>query len=168
MSRAIDRTVARRVAAYRERQSSECGLDRIEVRANRRDRQLILRHAEALRQRRGALTDNPRVGFVLNTVNAPRPLRIDAGTFLDCLLSNGEVTTYRPYIDAFFTEVSIEAIHWLVLSGVCTFEDLRRAAYTWRIPHNDRTAWIEEMAALSLARDAERRAADPARSAAGI
>ena len=67
MSRAIDRTVARRVAAYRERQSSECGLDRIEVRANRRDRHLPrrsprsphqLRHRSLPRQRpRSSLAD---------------------------------------------------------------------------------------------------------------
>lgn len=160
MNRTIDKTASRRVAAYRARQSTELGFERIEVRASHRDRLAIQRFANTLRQHRNALSNNRDLAFILGTINAPRPHPIDGETLLDCLLADRPSKEWAPHMEALFSEVSIEALHRLVLSGACGFEDLRHAAYIWRIDKNERTAWIEEMASLSLARHAERHSAD--------
>src|SRR3546814_1940419 len=41
--------------------------------------------------------------------------------------------SWRPHVEAFFDEVSEEAIHDVVLTGVVSFEDLHRAARNWRV-----------------------------------
>jgi len=160
MSRVIDKTASRRVAAYRVRQSLELGFERIEVRASQRDRVTIQRFANNLRRRRTALANNHDLAFVLGTINAPRPRPIDGEILLDCLLADRPLKEWAPHIEALFSEVSIEALHRLVLSGACSFDDLRHAAYIWRIAPNEQTVWIEEMAGLSLARHAERHSPD--------
>jgi len=51
-------------------------------------------------------------------------------------------------------EVSPEAIHDLILAGIITFEDLYRAARTWRATDGSNISWIKEMADLRLGRAA--------------
>jgi hypothetical protein len=58
-------------------------------------------------------------------------------------------------MEALFDEVSVEAIHDLVLAGLIEFEDLYRAARTWRIMDGRNISWIKEMADFSLARPAD-------------
>ena len=70
----------------------------------------------------------------LATINAPRPQLIDAKTFVHCLTTSRLEQRWHPHIEAFFDEVSPEAIHDLVLAGIITFEDLYRAARTWSRP----------------------------------
>ena len=57
-------------------------------------------------------------------------------------------------MEALFDEVSVEAIHDLVLAGLVEFEDLYRAARTWRVMDGRNIPWIKEMADFSLARPA--------------
>lgn len=59
------------------------------------------------------------------------------------------------HIEALFDEVSIEAIHDLVLANVVDFEQLYRASRTWRVTHGRNVPWIKEMADLSPARPAD-------------
>lgn len=89
--------------------------------------------------------------FVLKTINAPRPHPIDGPTLVQCLLGGSLRPEWRPHIEAFFDEVSVEAIHDLVLAGVVDFEDLHRAARTWKVTDGRAVPWIKEMADLSLA-----------------
>jgi hypothetical protein len=86
--------------------------------------------------------------------DAPRPLPIDAKTFVHCLITSRPEQRWRPHIDAFSDEVSPKAIHVLVLAGILTFEDLYRAARTWRATDARSVPWIKEMADLRLARPA--------------
>jgi hypothetical protein len=162
-----DPTASRRVAAYRQRQAAGLGWQRVEARVAPRDRAVVQHLAAALRRRRLALAGNRHVVFVLSTINAPRPQAIDADTLLDCLLADHPIDAWRPHLEAFFTEISIEATHDLVLSGVCDFQDLRRAQAIWGPFSGEKHDWIQEMADLTLVRDARRRAADSARTAAG-
>jgi hypothetical protein len=161
--RKADHTASLRVSRYRDRQAGEQGRKRAQVRINPRDGAIIQRVADQLRRRRDA-AHSPYVAFVLNTINAPRPTPIDADTLLDCLLAVAPPPKWRPHLEALLTEVSAEALHRLVLIGFCQFEDLRRAASALRVPKNERRDWIDEMAAFTVARDAERHIADPGRS----
>ncbi|MGQ9369248.1 hypothetical protein [Azospirillum sp. ST 5-10] len=92
--------------------------------------------------------------FVLATVNAPRPRPMDADTFLRCLFADAPDARWRPHMEAFFDEVSEEAIHDLVLAGLVGFDDLRRAVRIWQVSDGRTVPWIEEMAGLPLARPA--------------
>jgi len=143
-----DLTASKRVATYRRRQRID-GLDRVEVRVSSRDRDIVQRVAEELRRRRQAV-NSPSVAFILRTINAPRPTPIDGDTLLDCLLSRTVIDKWAPHLEAFFTEVSIEATHHLVMSGFCTFEDLRLAQHVWDYRKGEKHDWIEEMADLVL------------------
>jgi hypothetical protein len=162
-----DPTAARRVAAYRVRQAAERGFDRAEVRVATRDRAIIQRVSADLRSRRNALRGNAALDFIVRTINAPRPVPIDGDTLLDCLLSDTPIEVWQPHIEAFFTEVSIEATHDLVLSGLCNFDDLRKAQRVWGPYRGEKHDWIDDMANLSLERDARRRAAHPAQPPSG-
>src|SRR5262249_55716743 len=103
---------------------------------------------------RRATAAETEISFVLKTINAPRPHQIDAKTFVHCLTTDHPDREWRPHIEAFFDEVSIEAIHDLVLAGVVTFEDLYRAARNWRVTNGKNVDWIKEMADLRLAKPA--------------
>ncbi len=94
------------------------------------------------------------VAFVLGTINAPRPTAMDAATLLRCLSAATPEPQWRPHIEALFDEVSIEALHDLVLSGVIEFDGLERAAHVWKVTDGRTLPWIEEMAGLTLARAA--------------
>src|SRR3546814_18603067 len=62
-------------------------------------------------------------------------------------------TLFRsPHVEAFFDEISEEAIHDVVLTGAISFEDLHRAARNWRVTDGRNVDWINEMADLRLAR----------------
>lgn len=91
------------------------------------------------------------ITLVLGTINAPRPLAMDEATLLDCLGADGPDSRWRPHIEALFDEVSIEALHDLVLAEVLDFGQLDRAARIWGMTDGRNHPWIEEMAALTLA-----------------
>ena len=148
-----DRTVARRVKRYRAMQKREREIVRVEVQvpavaaedlklAGRKLREAHKRTGEARKQ----------MALVLGTINAPRPHPIDAKTLVQCLTTSRPDERWRPHIEAFFDEVSPEAIHDVVLAGIVTFEDLYRAARTWRVADGGNVPWIKEMADLRLAR----------------
>ncbi|MBK1836354.1 hypothetical protein JHL17_02925 [Azospirillum sp. YIM B02556] len=91
------------------------------------------------------------IALVLGTINAPRPAVMDEATLLDCLDADRPDPSWRPHIEALFDEVSIEALHDLVLAGVVDFDQLDRAADIWGVTDGRNHPWIEEMAALTLA-----------------
>jgi ERCC4-related helicase len=107
-----DRTAARRVKRYRARQKLEREIARVEVQvpaAAAEDIKLSGRRiGDAHRRAREA---ERKIAFVLATINAPRRHRIDAKTFVHCLLTSLPEARLRPHIEAFFDEVSAEAIH---------------------------------------------------------
>ena len=150
-----DRTAARRVKRYRALQKSERGIARVEVQVPAiaaDDVKLVGRKLHDAYRKAGAA--ERKIDFVLATINAPRPQPIDAMTLVHCLTTGWPGQRWRPHIEAFFDEVSPEAIHDLVLAGVITFEDLYRAARTWRATDGNNVPWIKEMADLRLARAA--------------
>jgi len=150
-----DRTAARRVKRYRALQKLERGIARVEVQVPAvaaEDIKLAGRKLQDALRRAGE--QERKVAFVLTTINAPRPHRIDPRTFVHCLTTARPDKRWRPHIEAFFDEVSAEAIHDLVLAGIVTFEDLYRAARTWRVTHGSNVPWIKEMADLRLAKAA--------------
>jgi hypothetical protein len=150
-----DRTVARRVKRYRALQKSERGIARVEVQVPieaTNDVKLVGRKLQEAYRRAGAA--ERKVETVLATINAPRLQPIDANELVHCLTTSRPERRWRPHIEALFDEVAPEAIHDLVLAGIVTFEDLYRAARTWRATHGSNVPWIREMADLRLARAA--------------
>ncbi len=150
-----DRTAARRVKRYRALQRRERGIVRVEVQVPAiaaDDVKLAGRKLQNAYRKAGAAEG--KIDFVLATINAPRPQPIDAKTFVHCLTTSQAEQLWRPHIEAFFDEVSPEVIHDLVLAGIITFEDLYRAARTWRATDGSSVPWIKEMADLRLARAA--------------
>jgi hypothetical protein len=99
--------------------------------------------------------------LALGTVNAPRPRAIRAEKLVDCIRGQDLDRTWRPHVEAFLAETSIELIHDLVLAGVFTFEELDRARRIWRVQDGRNIDWIREMADLELAGLAAQRSADP-------
>ncbi|MPZ24485.1 MAG: hypothetical protein GEU28_13345 [Dehalococcoidia bacterium] len=150
-----DRTAARRVKKYREIQRENRGIRRVEVQvpsvAAKDVKGLGRRLQDAFRK--AAAAERP-IRSVLATVNAPRPYPISAGELVHCLVTDHPDPKWRPHVEAFFDEVSAEAIHDIVLAGVVSFEDLYRAARNWRATDGRNVGWINEMADLRLARPA--------------
>lgn len=147
-----DPTVQDRVKRYRAVQRNERGIRRVEVQVPevaRTDIQAVGKHYAQSHRR--AQVAGRNLDFVLTTINAPRPHPIDGPTLVQCLMGRVTPPEWRPHIEAFFDEVSVEAIHDLVLAGVIDFEDLYRAARNWRVTDGRAVPWIKEMADLSLA-----------------
>lgn len=148
-----DRTAASRVKRYRALQKSERGIARVEVQVPitaAGDIKLVGRKLhDAYRKAQEA---ERKVGAVLATINAPRPQLIGANDLVHYLTTFQPERHWRPHIEAFFDELAPEAIHDLVLAGIVTFEDLYRAARTWRVTNGRNVPWIKEMADLLLAR----------------
>ena len=150
-----DRTAARRVKRYRTLQKLERGIARVEVQvpsAAAEDVKLVGRRLQDAYRKAGEA--ERKVASILATINAPRPQPIDAKALVHCLTTSRPERRWRPHIEAFFDEVAAEAIHDLVLAGIVTFEDLYRAARTWRVTNGSNVPWIREMADLRLARAA--------------
>jgi hypothetical protein len=148
-----DRTAAHRVKRYRALQKRERGIVRVELQVPAvaaEDFKLVgrkLQHAY-----RKVDDAKAQIDFILGTINAPRPHPIDAKRLVRCLTTSPPDAHWRPHIEAFFDEITLEAMHDLVLAGVVTFEDLYRAARTWRATDGRNVPWIKEMADLRLAR----------------
>jgi hypothetical protein len=148
-----DRTVANRVRRYREAQKAEREICRVEVQVP----SIAIDDIKALGGRlqkafKKAAAAETQIRFILKTINAPRPYPIDAKVFVHCLTTDQPDRKWRAHIEAFFDEVSVEAIHDLVLAGVVSFEDLYRAARNWRVTNGRSVGWIKEMADLRLAK----------------
>jgi len=150
-----DRTVAGRVQRYRALQKSERGIARVEIQvpiiATEDVKHVGRKLQEAYRK---AGVAERKVEGILATINAPRPHPIGANDLVHCLTTSRPERRWRPHIEAFFDEVAPEAIHDLVLAGIVAFEDLYRAARTWRLTNGGNVPWIREMADLRLARAA--------------
>ena len=151
-----DRTAARRVRKYREVQRKDRDIRRVEVQvpslAAGEVKGLVRKLQEAFRWADAA---EGKFRTVLATINAPRTEPISLKELVHCLLTAHPQARWRPHVEAFFDEVAEEAIHDIVLAGVVSFEDLLRAARTWRVTHGRTVAWINEMADLRLARPAD-------------
>jgi hypothetical protein len=148
-----DRTAARRVKKYRENQKEKRGIRRVEVQVP----SLVAEDLKGLGRRfqdafRKAAAAEKQIGSVLATINAPRPYSIRAEELVRCLVTDRPDPKWRPHVEAFFDEVSEEAIHDIVLAGVVSFEELMRAARNWRATDGRNVEWINEMADLRLAR----------------
>ncbi|MDG5497703.1 hypothetical protein [Niveispirillum sp. BGYR6] len=147
-----DRTAQQRVRRYRLAQRQERGMARVEVQVPAGARADIQAIGRRYREARNRLTATaPHLDFALATINAPRPKPIDGETLLQCLLGPSVTAEWRPHIEAFFDELSVETIHDLVLARLFDFEELYRAARTWRVTDGKAVPWIREMADLSLA-----------------
>jgi hypothetical protein len=151
-----DPTATARVRRYRKRQRRLRDIRRVEVQVPSNaaeDVKLVgLKLRAAFEHAKAA---HRQVDFVLGTINAPRPKPIDAKTFIRCLLTIRQEPHWRPHVEALFDEVSEEAVHDLVLAKIVSFEDLYRAARTWKVNHGRIVGWIKEMADLRLASAAE-------------
>src|SRR3546814_756492 len=118
-----DRTAARRVKKYREIQRESRGIRRIEVQVP----SLVAEDVKGLGRRlqdafkKAAAAEKP-IRSVLATINAPRPYPISAAELVRCLVTDRPDPKWRPHVEAFFDEVSDEAIHDLVLPGVVRFQ----------------------------------------------
>jgi len=151
----IDRTAASRVRKYRAAQKADRGIKRVEVQVPGEAVEDIKRLSRRLLAAWNSAAKADRlIQSVLRTINAPRPRPIDVRSFVHCLLTSMPDFRWRPHIEAFFDEVSIEAIHDLVLVELVTFEELYRAARTWRVTDGRNVPWIEQMANLKLAKAA--------------
>lgn len=151
----VDRTAAHRVRRYRALQKRERGIVRVEVQVPAIAAEDIKFIGQKLHATYRKLEEARReVDFVLGTINAPRPHPIDAKTLMRCLTTSRADARWRPHVAAFFDELSPEAVHDLVLARLVTFEDLYRAARTWRMTDGRNVPWIKEMADLRLARAA--------------
>jgi hypothetical protein len=151
-----DPTAAARVRRYRKRQRRQRGIKRVEVQVPAAATDDIKNWSSKLREaykRAGAAAR--QVDFVLGTINAPRRVPIDAGTLIHCLTAIIPEKQWRPHVEALFDEVSEEAVHDLVLAKIVSFEDLYRAARTWRVTHGRIFSWVREMADLRLLRATE-------------
>jgi len=154
-----DRTAVERVRRYRQRQRKQRDIERVEVQvpaAASDDLKVWGQKARAVFSQ--AALASKRIDFVLGTINAPRSKAIDAQTFIHCLITAEPEKEWQPHIEAFFDEVSKEAVHDLVLAEIVNFEDLYRAMRTWRQGHGRNAEWIKEMADLRLGRPATYRA----------
>lgn len=146
----VDRTASKRVKKYRTVQR-----DREIARLDLQVPTPLAGEAKATARRWRteftALSKAKRpVDFVLGTINAPRPQHIDDRTLLSCLLASEPAPEWRPHIEALIDEVSPEALHDIVLSGVIDFENLYRATRVWKVHHGKNAEWIREMADLGL------------------
>ncbi|WP_029006791.1 hypothetical protein [Azospirillum halopraeferens] len=151
----VDRTAGDRVRRYRATQKAARQITRVEVQVPAAAGDVIRAIAGRYRDAAGKAVEAGRhLDFVLGTINAPRPHPIDAETFVLCLLARHPTPQWQPHMEAFFDEVSEEAIHDLVLAGVVDFEELYRAARTWKAIDGRTVPWIKEMADLTLARPA--------------
>jgi hypothetical protein len=150
-----DPTALRRVRQYRAVQKNEREIVRVDLQIPVRALADLKAIAKALRDRYARIDQAKReIDFVLGTINAPRPHYLDAKGLVHCLTTLNPEHAWFPHIEALFDEVSVEAIHDLVLTGVIEFEDLYRAARTWRVMDGRNVPWIKEMADFSLARPA--------------
>src|SRR5689334_14505717 len=148
-----DPTAVRRVRLYRAVQKNEREVVRVDLQVPMQALADLKAIAKALRARYARIDQAKReIDFVLGTINAPRPHHLDAKGLVHCLTTPNPDHTWFPHIEALFDEVSVEAIHDLVLAGIIEFEDLYRAARTWRIMNGRNIPWIKEMADFSLAR----------------
>ena len=151
-----DRTAAARVSRYRAAHRKRGGR-RIELFAPQWAVVSLRATAERLRNKNRRLEGARLVlEAVLTTVNAPRPRHMDPETLLACLASPVLLPEWEAHIKSLFEEVSIEALHRTVLTGVVDFEDLAWATRVWRIRNGETSEWVREMADLRLARPAPR------------
>jgi len=67
----------------------------------------------------------------LTTVNAPRPVAIDAETLVRCLWADVAEKQWQPHLEAFFDEVHPLVLHSYVGHGLVTFRQLHRARAMW-------------------------------------
>jgi len=148
------KTAYQRIQRYRERQT-EIGLIRHELRIAPEDRDAINALAKKRRKQRQSIINNKYLDFVLGTLNAPRPHPISGRDLLDCLRCDVPIACFKAHIEALFTEISAEALYWLVLSGVTSFEELNRAQIVWKHKKGPHYEWLQEMAELELARNAQ-------------
>lgn len=150
----MDRTASVRMARYRAKLAAEKGMRRLELRVAGDAAAAVKAFARRLNASAAARRDphaRRLLGLALGTINAPRPRPIDGATLLACLGAAAPDRAWRPHVEAFFTELSPDLIHDLVLTGLFTFEDLDRARRSWRIRDGRTIGWIAEMADLELA-----------------
>lgn len=141
---AKDRTIAARMRRYRNRKR-QAGFVRRDVVLSPAER-----HDFDVKKRLRELVDGrAALQRALVTINAPRPEPIDAGSFLRALIEPGD--KWRPHIEAFFTEVSPESIHDIVLAEIIDFPLLAASQKLWKLEHGPNAGWIEEMARERLA-----------------
>ena len=153
----MDRTAATRVKRYRSAQKGARNIARVELQIPEGFRNEFKGFASNLRERYANLEcARPNIDFVLQTINAPRPDHIDSETLLQCLLSRQRDKEWQSHIEAFYDELSEEAIHDIVLTGVIDFEELYLAARAWRVTNAKRVEWVKEMADFALAAPATR------------
>jgi len=150
-----DHTAVWRVRRYRSLQKNEREIVRVDLQVPARALCDLKAIARAMRDRYARIERARReIDFILGTINAPRPRHLDAKGLVHCLTTPTPDHEWFPHVEALFDEVSVGAIHDLVLAGLVEFEDLYRAARTWRVMNGRNVPWIKEMADLRLARPA--------------
>ena len=92
-------------------------------------------------------------------VNVSMPRAIDKHTLCSCLKAGEVPDAWSAHLRVFVEEVPPETLHLGVLDGAYSFADIHRMKTALRSDGGKNGPWIDEMARLELARDAEGRAA---------
>jgi hypothetical protein len=148
-----DHTAVRRVCRYRALQKNEREIVRVDLQVPAWAMGDLKAIARVIRDRYASIERARReIDFVLGTINAPRSRHLDAKELVHCLTTPTPDHEWFPHMEALFDEVSVEAIHDLVLAGLVEFEDIYRSARTWRVVNGRNLPWIKEMATCWLRR----------------
>lgn len=152
-SAAKDGTAHLRMRRLRTNQEA-LGLKRVEVKVPTVAADAVRQHADALSARLAKAAASRSLSAALTTVNVPLPRQVLAGELVVAVLSPEPKREWRVWVASFLEDNPIELLHGIVLEGVFTFEELYRAARTWRLADVHSYPWIKEMADLGLARAA--------------
>ena len=88
--------------------------------------------------------------IALGQINASCPEKIDAATLIECIKGQECDRYWTPQINSFLEELHVSLIHEIVLSGTFSFEELSDAIDAWGCLDGPTTAWIREMAELTV------------------
>lgn len=143
-----------KIADYRDRQRTR-KKGRMEITSVPDPARAMIRdHAEAVKT--ACAVGAPILRLVVKTLNAPLPHAVEPEAVMAALLAWRRRPELAATMREFFRIAPMGTLHDLVIAKALTFEDLRHALHVWAPNPEDcpHAHWIEEMADLTLARDA--------------
>lgn len=91
--------------------------------------------------------------LILGTINAPRPVPIDAETLWRCIKDTIVPAEWLPHLTALYEEVGIYPIHDAVLCDFVNFSELNITAINLGVESTEQVIWIAEMAYFDKRRE---------------